>query len=431
MKKWISAVLAAIMTLSLCACGGEKAASSEAASAAPVSASEQEETVSVTEAEEDSAEAEEIEAMDSAENALVDVLEEAEEPEEPEAHFTVLDTPIDLFTEDGTGELKYSGCEYLPDGVMTDENYADAKILAVLMDYTNTSDDPKMQQDDFWYRAYQNGVELDSSFGSYNPDLYEPLSDYFKEVMMGGTVTTGQYFLLEDDSPVTIIANEQGNNDNKQSMTISLTDDGTSDALGDLADQTNADGGLYGTWAVTSVDTSSNSMTVEEMDGKGLHSWCDWKLIVADDGKLVFQTNNSTSEATATVDDTSVTAGEMVWNLVGNQLVCKTTTSTIYYDKVSDDQTFPSPSKSELVEILKAGTWKTSAGDGEITFSDDTIYIANSENSFDSTMSIDMEKGQIYGLQTVEDKVFNITFDYTYDNGTLALYQKGNELEKE
>ena len=188
---------------------------------------------------------------------------------------------------------------------------------------------------------------------------------------------------------------------------------------------------LYGTWAVTSVDTSSNSMTVEEMDGKGLHSWCDWKLIVADDGNLVFQTNNSTSEATATVDDSSVTAGNMVWNLIGEQLVCKTTTSTIYYDKVSDDQTFPSPSKSEIVEILKAGTWKTDAGDGEITFSDDTIYIANSENSFESSMSIDMEKGQIYGLQTVEDKVFNITFDYTYDNGTLALYQKGNELAKE
>ena len=428
MKKWISTMLAAIMALSLCACGEEKAASSEAASAASAAASaavsEQEETLSVTETEEDSAEAEEIEAMDSAENALIDGLEEAEEPEKPE------NATIDLFSEDGTGELKYAGWEYLPDGVMTDENYADAKILVVLMDYTNTSDDPKQQQDDFWYRAYQNGVELDSSFGSYNPDLYEPLSDYFKKVMMGGTVTAGKYFLLEDDSPVTIIANEQGNSDNKQSMTISLTDDGETDALGELADNTNADSGLYGTWAVTSIDTGTYSMTVEEMEDKGLHAWCDWKLIVADDGNLVFQTNNSTSEATATVDDSSVTAGNMVWNLVGEQLVCKTTTSTIYYDKVSDDQTFPSPSKSELVEILKAGTWQTDAGDGEITFSDDTIYIANSENTLAGDMSIDMEKSQIYFRETIGDKVVNITFDYTYDNGTLALYQKGNELAK-
>ena len=129
---------------------------------------------------------------------------------------------IDLFNEDGTGELKYAGWEYLPDGVMADEQYVNEKFLVVLMDYTNTSDEPKQQQNDFWYRAYQNGVELDSSVGSYHSDMYEPLSDYFKEVMMGGTVTTGKYFLLEDDSPVTIIANEQGNSDNKQTMVINL-----------------------------------------------------------------------------------------------------------------------------------------------------------------------------------------------------------------
>lgn len=56
-------------------------------------------------------------------------------------------------------------------------------------------------QHDFWFRAFQNGVELDSNFGSYRSDLYSPLSDYFKEVMMGGTITAGKYFLLEAETP--------------------------------------------------------------------------------------------------------------------------------------------------------------------------------------------------------------------------------------
>lgn len=188
---------------------------------------------------------------------------------------------------------------------------------------------------------------------------------------------------------------------------------------------------LYGTWAVTSVDTDTYSMTVEEIEGKGLHSWCDWKLVVADDGKVLVQTNITASEGTATVSDSSITAGKMVWNLVGEQLVCEVSNSTIYYDRVSDDQTFPSPSKSELVEILKAGTWQTDTGNGEITFSDDTIYIGNGENTLAGDMSIDMEKNQIYSHETIGDKAIIFTFDYTYDNGTLTLYQDGNELAKE
>lgn len=39
---------------------------------------------------------------------------------------------------------------------------------------------------------------------------------------MGGTITAGNFFLLEDTSPITIVANEQGNSENKQSMTVEL-----------------------------------------------------------------------------------------------------------------------------------------------------------------------------------------------------------------
>ena len=131
---------------------------------------------------------------------------------------------IALQTEDGQAEIKYNSVEYIADDVLADESVDSSKVIIVKMDYTNKSDDPKMCQEDFWFRVFQNGVELDSSFASYYPDRAgaKSLEDYYKQVMGGGTVTCGKYFLLEDDSPITIIANVQSNGDLKQSMTVDL-----------------------------------------------------------------------------------------------------------------------------------------------------------------------------------------------------------------
>ena len=111
----------------------------------------------------------------------------------------------------------------MPAGVLTDDTVDLSKVIVIFMDYTNhREDEPKEMQGDFWYRVFQNGVELDSSFCSYYSDKYAPISDFYKAVMMGGTVTTGRFFLLEDSSPITIMVNEQSHNDNKQSMTVEL-----------------------------------------------------------------------------------------------------------------------------------------------------------------------------------------------------------------
>lgn len=148
-----------------------------------------------------------------------DTLEETSKP----TSSNVQGDSIALTTEDGMAEIKYAGYEYMPAGVLTDETVDLSKVIVIFMDYTNhREDEPSQMQGDFRYRVFQNGVELDSNFCSYYGDKYAPLEAYFKEVMMGGTVTTGNFFLLEDDSPITIVANEQGNKDNKQSMTVEL-----------------------------------------------------------------------------------------------------------------------------------------------------------------------------------------------------------------
>lgn len=151
-----------------------------------------------------------------------ETAEETKEPSKPSAG-SVQGDAIALTTEDGMAEIKYAGWEYIPDGVLAEETVDASKVIVVLMGYTNhREDEPSQMQGDFWYRVFQNGVELDSQFCSYHSNSYAPLEDFFKEVMMGGTVTAGRFFLLEDDSPITIVANEQGNSDNKQSMTVEL-----------------------------------------------------------------------------------------------------------------------------------------------------------------------------------------------------------------
>lgn len=161
--------------------------------------------------------------------AQQDTSEPKEQPEDTQEETSkptssnVQGDSIALTTEDGMAEIKYAGYEYMPAGVLTDETFDLSKVIVIFMDYTNhREDEPSQMQGDFRYRVFQNGVELDSNFCSYYGDKYAPLEAYFKEVMMGGTVTAGNFFLLEDDSPITIVANEQGNKDNKQSMTVEL-----------------------------------------------------------------------------------------------------------------------------------------------------------------------------------------------------------------
>lgn len=129
---------------------------------------------------------------------------------------------------------------------MVYESDTDAPIITILMDYTNDlEDEPKSMGNDFYCRAFQNGVALDEAFGLYYVDEYPVLANQSKEVM-GATITLGKNFLLTDDSPVTVVVSDC-NGEAKQSMVIDLNED-TSAGNG----ETETVGS--GTSAVTSTD---------------------------------------------------------------------------------------------------------------------------------------------------------------------------------
>jgi len=133
------------------------------------------------------------------------------------------------FTVEGKGRVVYHGWSHLPEGFLAKKqdgsSYDLSKTLLVDFDYTNLEDAEKQMQRDFWVRAYQNGVELDSSFSSYySNDSCKTAENAYKNVIQDGTITVGWWYLLEDDSPVTVIVtNQSGRGDEKkQTMVIDL-----------------------------------------------------------------------------------------------------------------------------------------------------------------------------------------------------------------
>lgn len=137
-----------------------------------------------------------------------------------EAGVQATEGELQLANSGHTSEINGAGWEYLPDGVIADNENADSKYVVLLIDYTNFSDTPRTMAKGYSFKAFQNGVQLEEYHGAYYGDVYSPMDDYTKEVMMGGTLRVGVCFLLEDDSPVTINAYDKSNYDNKQTVVI-------------------------------------------------------------------------------------------------------------------------------------------------------------------------------------------------------------------
>ncbi len=130
---------------------------------------------------------------------------------------------LSLQKADGMAEINYVGWEHPPKGFFSDNSIDVSKVICLLFDYTNNSEDPNYVGNDFSMSAYQNGVQLDGAveLGSVHSGVYEPAENLGKQTIMGGTITIGNYFLLEDDSPVTVIVKDRWS-DNKQTMTINI-----------------------------------------------------------------------------------------------------------------------------------------------------------------------------------------------------------------
>lgn len=132
-----------------------------------------------------------------------------------------VENPISI--EKTTGKAQYNSWSYIPDGFLADEAYKPEDGIVVNFDYTNLEDKEKSMQSDFWVSAYQNGVEIDSSFCSYYPGVAESIDNASKKVLKGGTITVGWWFKLTDNSPVTIIVKNNGGSEVvSETMVINL-----------------------------------------------------------------------------------------------------------------------------------------------------------------------------------------------------------------
>ncbi len=128
--------------------------------------------------------------------------------------------------ESETGRAELIGLAAVPDGCLSSDTLDSSQLIMVLVQYTNYSDDDRQFQKEFKIKAYQNGVELSNSIGSYYPDKCPPeFNNYSKTVLQNGSITIGRFFILDDSSDVTAIVSFNGSSSkDKAKGTYSLSD---------------------------------------------------------------------------------------------------------------------------------------------------------------------------------------------------------------
>ena len=154
----------------------------------------------------------ETEGSESEKNEAVDTTEESGSGVHEVDHITV--------SCDG-GLATLAGWQYPPEGFL-DKPYTEDQCFVALVDYTNLEDAEKRMENDFMVRAYQNGVELDKFFCIYFPDTFKEGGNFNKSVIKDGKIRVAWWYLLEDDSPVTVVISEQGASENNAKTEILL-----------------------------------------------------------------------------------------------------------------------------------------------------------------------------------------------------------------
>lgn len=191
---------------------------------------------------------------------------------------------------------------------------------------------------------------------------------------------------------------------------------------------------LYGTWEVSEIQLESSEVkTVAEMEEGLVYSWSDWRIIVSEAGDLYLQTNNTSSRGTATVSGKDITAGKNKWVLDGDKLILNAGGTKIYYEKVSDNQTFPELEKRDLVEQL-CGTWDIVSGSREGSFSfteNSATAIINGVVFTADMLSVLTQENVIKIAGKASTQLISMDIAYTYENGVLSLTYSGDSLVKQ
>ena len=186
-----------------------------------------------------------------------------------------------------------------------------------------------------------------------------------------------------------------------------------------------------GTWKMVNLSVPSGDFTVEQMEENSAFESSDWLIVITEDNQLYLQTQKTSVVGDCTMDETSVTAGSNVWNLVDDQLVLVSGDSSFYYEKASDSQDFPEPQKADLLDML-TGTW--TATDGQpytFEFSKDGCT-ADLNGVIMETNSIALltDRNQIKVSVKDNGSVITLTLDYTVDGDVLSFDYNGSTFAK-
>lgn len=115
-----------------------------------------------------------------------------------------------LHFEVSGGVLDYDSYEYVSKGFYSNDSGDYSKTICLNFIYKNKENKQKNYSNDFRIKAYQNGTELKGP-SSYSPSaMPESMNNARSTVLQGGELLIGCGFVLQDYSPVTIIANQNG-----------------------------------------------------------------------------------------------------------------------------------------------------------------------------------------------------------------------------
>lgn len=171
---------------------------------------------------------------------------------------------ISYETEKGT--IVYTGYEFA-EWALVENNQSlteNDQVLILKFDFTNKQTNPAQVQSAFQIQAFQNGVEItDNLSWSSGGSQYDMISNYFSDVLKGGTISFGCMFPLEDSSPVTIMVSDKDGDENAyQMMTIEIDQD--IPAADSSITEEQVEEMLQGTWNLSSSAGGSGTFTFDQ-----------------------------------------------------------------------------------------------------------------------------------------------------------------------
>ena len=215
-------------------------------------------------------------------------------------------TSIDLTTQ--AGNIKYLKFEPAADGLIdpyedSEQSFEFSYVFSFA--FKNFSTKPSQCQNAFRIQFFQNGVELEDNYpySSKGGKQYELVGAFFNNAMKDGTVTFGKIVVGTDDSPITIMVSENGNDDIYQMQEVSLTGNVNKQEPTERTDNS----------TVSEVEIDKELQGVWDLSGQGTFSFLDgdFSLFISESNQTLNGTysvnlDESVVDATVSASDGNV-----------------------------------------------------------------------------------------------------------------------------